>query len=346
MAVFFLTSLSLSSSSSVSFSNLAKYPNFESNITLYGDAKVVNGRYAIQLTRSVGSSSGRVMFIKPIKLVEGKPQKLVSFTTYFTFSLSTVNGDGLAFVMVPSTFRVQKFCNCSFGLPLKSENGKTKVVAVKFNTLKDLKNESLVKVHVGIDVGNLVSTKESNSQSIFHLGLKSGNKLSAWIDYEAGSKRLEVRLSQFGDIKPSDSLLWYPIDMSKMWKDEKAFIGLSTSNVNSNSSQTCFLYSWSFEQRHVPQWMHSEPLDPKIFAKNSKPEKAKKGKDCAMRVVAAMIFGIACGALAAFIVLYTWTIHCTRSPVMPEEYVVQQSVDFEYKKVQVLVDKAIEDGKQ
>lgn len=333
------------SNSSFAFAEFGKDPKLLSNIAFYGDAKVVNGGgYAVQLTNSVSSGAGRVMYKKPIKLVEGKPQKLVSFSTYFSFSVSPGNSDVLAFVMVPSSFSVNKFCNCSFGLNLGMGKGKAKVLAVKFYTLRDAKNDSLINVHAGIDVGSLVSAKVSNTSTI-NLALSNGNKSHAWIDYEAGSRRLEVRLSQFGDFRPSDPLFWYPIDMSKMWEDDEAFVGLSASSWN--SSQDCLLYSWSFEQRHIPQWMHSEPLDPKAFAKNTKTPTVQKRKDCLMRVLAALIFGAACGALAAFTGLYLWTIFGNKRPVVPEEYAVQvQPVDFEYKKVKIVVDKAaIEDGK-
>lgn len=339
---FFSRASSADSNSSFSFAEFGKNPKLESNIAFYGDAKVVNGGYAVQISSSSSSSAGRVMYKKPIKLVEGKPQKLVSFSTYFSFFVSPGNGDGLAFVMVPSAFDVNKFCNCSFGLSLGLEKSKFKVIAVKFYALRDAKNDELVNVRVGIDVGSLVSAKVSNSSTI-NLALHTGNKSHAWIDYEAGSKRLEVRLSKIGDSKPSDPLLWYPIDLSKMWEDEEAFVGLSASSWN--FSQTSLLYSWSFEERHIPQWMHSEPLDPQAFAKSSKHLRVQKRKDCLIRVLAAMIFGAACGALAAFIGLYLWTIFGNRRPVVPEEYAVQP-VGFEYKKVKVVVDKAIKDGKQ
>jgi hypothetical protein len=58
-----------------------------------------------------------------------------------------------------------------------------------------------------------------------------------------------------------------------------------------------------------------------------------------------MTFGAACGALAAFTVLYLWTIFGNRRPVAPEEFSMQP-MDCEYKKVQIVVDKAFEDGKK
>ncbi|KAJ4704535.1 L-type lectin-domain containing receptor kinase VIII.2-like [Melia azedarach] len=336
------SSFSAEQSSSFSFKSFGKDPTFESNIALYGDSKVVNGGYSVQLTNSVRSSSGRVMYKKPIKLVGGNPRNLASFSTNFSFSISKESGDGLAFVMAPNGFNFRMAGNSSFGLSIGSDKSKFRVVAVEFDTLRDVDYGDLNENHVGIDVGSLVSVKVTNVSSE-NILLNSNKKLNSWIDYEASSKRLEVRLSQSHTTKPVDPLLSYPIDLSKMWNDEEVFVGLSSSN--GNSTQTCYLYSWSFKLRHIPHWMHSQPLDPQTFAKNSKtPQPLPKRSDCLLRVLAALISGAACGALGATVVLYLWTIFTNRRPVVPEEFVVHP-VDFDYNKVKIVLDKAVKDGK-
>ncbi|KAJ6755818.1 LEGUME LECTIN BETA DOMAIN PROTEIN [Salix purpurea] len=302
-----LKTINAGSSYSFSFDSFDKNPNFRSNIALYGDAKVAGNGSSLQLTRSVSSSAGRVMYKQPIKLVEGISGNMVSFSTNFSFLMSRDDGDGLAFLLVPGGFNVRMFDNSPFGLNLGSERS--------------------------VKVRNVSSND---------MVLNSGKRLHSWIDYEAGSKRLEVRLSQSGDMKPIDPLLSYPLDLSNMWNDERVLIGLSSSN--GNSSQTCFLYSWSLKLRHVPQWMHSEPLDPRDFAKRAKPVLAQKKSGCILKMLAAMIFGSACGALGAFMVLYLWTIFGNRRPIVPEECSVHPG-DFEFKKVKVVVDKAVQDGK-
>ncbi|KAJ6778225.1 LEGUME LECTIN BETA DOMAIN PROTEIN [Salix koriyanagi] len=295
-----LKTINAGSSYSFSFESFDKNPNFQSNIALYGDAKVAGNGSSLQLTRSVSSSAGRVMYKQPIKLVEAH-----------------------------------------LGLNLGSERSGPKFVAVEFDTKRDAEYGDLNDNHVGIDVGAFVSVKVRNVSSN-DMVLNSGKRLHSWIDYEAGSKRLEVRLSQSGDMKPIDPLLSYPLDLSNMWNDERVLIGLSSSN--GNSSQTCYLYSWSLKLRHVPQWMHSEPLDPRDFAKRAKPVLAQKKNGCILKMLAAMIFGSACGALGAFMVLYLWTIFGNRRPIVPEECSVHPG-DFEFKKVKVVVDKAVQDGK-
>ncbi|BAT97275.1 hypothetical protein VIGAN_09066900 [Vigna angularis var. angularis] len=174
------------------------------------------------------------------------------------------------------------------------------------------------------------------------LALTSGENMHAWIDYEASSRRLEVRLSQHGKSRPSVPLLWRSIDLSNVLKENEMFAGFSS--VKGNYSQACFLYSWSFVLRSFPHSMHSEPLDPKVFVKSTESPVVKQRSDCFLRVLAAMIFGTGCGALTAFIVLYLWTIFGNKRAVVPEE-TVMQPVDVEYRKVKIVVDKTIQDSK-
>ncbi|KAH7553785.1 hypothetical protein ACOSQ2_029654 [Xanthoceras sorbifolium] len=340
LLIFHFKVLAADPSSSFSFKSFDKDPSFESSIALYGDAKLVNGGYSVQLTNSASSNAGRVVYKKPIKLVEGNPRKLASFSTNFSFSMSNESGDGLAFVMVPSGFRFSELGNGSFGFSMGREKSKFRVVTVEFDTSRDAKYGDLNENHVG----SLLSIKVGNVSS-HNMLLNSGKKLNSWIDYEASSTRLEVRLSHSGDIKPVDPLVSYPIDLSKIWNGEEVFLGLSSSN--GNSTQMCYVYSWSFKLRHVPHWMHSQPLDPKAFAKNTKtPPVVPKQSDCLLRVLAALIVGTSCGALGASVVLYLWTIFANRRPVVPEECAVHP-VDYEYKKFNIVVDKAVEhDGKK
>ncbi|XP_021289211.1 L-type lectin-domain containing receptor kinase VIII.2 [Herrania umbratica] len=342
--IFHFKILAADQSSSFSFKSFGKDPNFVSNIALYGDARVANDGSWVQLTNSVGGSAGKVMYKKPIKLVEGKVRNFASFSTYFSFSMSHENGDGLAFVMVPRSFNVNVLDNSSFGVSLGLEKSNRGAVAVEFDTFKDAKYGDLNGNHVGVDVGSLVSVKARNLSSA-NLVLNNGEKLHSWIDYEASSKRLEIRLNQSSSTRPEDPLLSYSIDLSKLWNDEDLFVGLSSSNRN--SSQTCFIYSWNFKLRQVPNWMHSQPLDPEAVAKNPKPmTTAHKSSNCFWRVLAVFIFGGACGALTASCVLYLWTILGDRRPVAPEECGVHP-VDFEYKKFKVAVDEeAVKVGKK
>ncbi|KAL2484785.1 Concanavalin A-like lectin family protein [Abeliophyllum distichum] len=322
MALFLLMNLYLKvqaedpQNKSFAFKNFGEDSHFESQLALYGDAKVVNG------SMSVVSSVGSVVYKKPIKVVEGNKRKMLSFSMYFVFSMSRDNGERLAFVMTPNGFPLNVFEGGSIWL---LGERKFRFLAVAFDTLSN---------HVGVDIDSLISVKVSNVSSI-NLVLNSGKRLQCWIDYVAVSKRLEVRLSKLSDIRPVDPLISYPIDLSRMWKEDEVFVGISSSS--GNSSQKCNVYSWSFRTRSTPQWMHSEPLDPEAFrVKGEVVVDVHKRSDCGLRILAALIFGIGCGALGAFIVMFFWTIFGNRHPVVPQEFAMQPK-EFEYKGSNVAV---------
>lgn len=326
---------------SFGFGNFGKDSNFESQLALYGDAKVVND--GIQMSGSKGFSAGRILNKKPIKLVDGNPRTMVSFSMHFVFSLSRENGDGFAFVMLPVGYPFDVFDGGLFGL---LGGRKMKFLAVEFDTFMDEKYGDVNGNHVGVDLSSFVSVKVRNVSSVKLGSMNSGEKLQSWIDYEASSKRLEVRLSKLGDIRPVDPLLSCPIDMSQMWKEDELFVGLSSSS--GNSTQKCNIYSWSFKTRTTPQWMHSEPLDPQAFAVKKQEMKVQSRSDCALRILGALLMATGCGALGAFIVVIVWIILGSRRPVAPEDNpaVLEHKKEFdEYKKFIVVVDKAMEDGK-
>ncbi|KAL2336970.1 hypothetical protein Fmac_011416 [Flemingia macrophylla] len=325
--------------SSFSFTDFEKDPNFKSSVGLYGNAKVVNDGSEVRLAGDGGS----VMYKKPIELVHSGARELVSFSTYFGFSINLDSGmNGLAFAMVPTGVQGEVFGNSSYGFSFGVKESEYNVISVQFNASREGRNGGYTGCNVAINVGSSVPVKTINASSVIR-GLKSEGKLHAWIDYEASSKRLEVRLNQYGQSKPTDPLLWHLIDLSNVWGAEEMYAGFST--LKGSSSRSCFIYSWSFIVRHFPHWMHSEPLDPKVLAKNTETPAVKSRSDCLLRVLAAMIFGAGCGALTAFVVLYLWTIFGNKRPVVPEEYAMQP-VDFEYKKVNIVVDKTIKDAQE
>ncbi|KAF8394980.1 hypothetical protein HHK36_018919 [Tetracentron sinense] len=340
--VFYFVTLAAKPLSSFSLKKFDKNHSFESEIALFGDAEIVDGGSSVELTRPSISSAGILMYKKPLKFVEGNPRKPISFSTYFSFSISPQNGDGIAFVILPKDSPPKLFDRSSFGISPWLGKRESGVLAVEFDTFMDSKLGDPNGNHVGIDVDSLVSVKVSNVSSI-NLVLNSGEKLQSWIDYDASSKRIEVRLSKLGTVRPFDPLLSYLIDLSEMWKEEEVLVGLSSSN--GNSSQTSIVYSWSFRLRRVPSWMHSQPLDPRVFSDHSKPLTVHDKSVCLLRILTGLLFGIGCGALAASIVYVLWSIFINRRPLVPAEYPVHP-VEFAYKTIKVVVEKATKDGKK
>ncbi|KAG6427538.1 hypothetical protein SASPL_111784 [Salvia splendens] len=259
------------------FKNIGKVSNFKSQLALFGDAMVGGDNFSVQIGVS---TAGRFVSKEPLNLVQEKSRQLVSFSNYFSFSMSGVDGDGLAFVMLPSQFPLNVFDDGEMGF-LKERM--MKFLAIEFDTFKCYVNGN----HVGIDVGSPVSAKVSNVSS-FNLVLNGGEKLQAWVDYEASSKRFEVRLNKFGLSRLIDPLLTYSIDLSKMWGSENVV-----------------------------------PLDPQQSVGKEEERKVHTRSDCSVRIIFALAFGTGYGALGAFLVLILWSMLGDRRPIVPEELVAQ-----------------------
>ncbi|KZV18534.1 L-type lectin-domain containing receptor kinase VIII.2 [Dorcoceras hygrometricum] len=326
---FCLQAWAADSNGSFSFKNFGEDSNFTSQLVLYGVAKVDTGSSSIQLSGSGVTGAGRIALKNPIDLGDTGLRKKVSFSMYYVFSLPGKNGGGLAFYMVPGGYLLNPF-----------DERKHQFLAIEFDAFKDDKYGDVNDNHVGVDVDSLVSVKVSNVSSI-HLELNSGEKLQAWIDYEASSERFEVRLSNLGADRPVEPLLIYSMDLSKMWEGMDVSVGVSS--LSGNSSHSCNIYSLRFELRTVPQWMHSEPLDPNEFMHKGEEVRDSRRNHCALKILTALILGTGFGALGAFFILSVWTVLGKRRPVVPEEYDVQPD-ESEYKKFSVSADKAGEDG--
>ncbi|KAL9243449.1 hypothetical protein vseg_017335 [Gypsophila vaccaria] len=239
--------------------------------------------------------------------------KNASFGTYFVFSVGG-GGGVVAFEIVPRGGLIVE-------LEVETRGGEYVIVRIKLG-------------------GQLVKVK------VF------GEKLQCWIDFEASSKRVEVRVNKWGVARPNNATVFHLMDLdldlpSRLLSNQGVFVALSSRNVkvnmNTNTTGECRLYSWSFKIRRVPTWMHSQPLDPQglrkkgadevVVVTTTRKEMMHRRGDCIVRLVTALVFGTGCGAMGAFIVLCVWSVFVTKRPsvVVPEECVV------DYEKVKVVV---------
>ncbi|KHN17863.1 L-type lectin-domain containing receptor kinase S.4 [Glycine soja] len=196
--------------------------------------------------------------------------------------------------------------------------------------------------HVSIDVGSHVSVAIANVSDL-NLVLNNGEKLQAWVDYEASSKVLEVRLSKWGEQKPSDPIVSHDIDFSKIWGKNPVIAALSSSN-GAHSVQVVSVYSWRVSLKKVSNGLHSLPADPHSNNNNNKFEDEHKKSVCPLTVLAWVIFGTGCVALVTFVVLFMWVIFFQKGE---EESLVKipdhPSSDVRYERIDVAVDKNAHD---
>ncbi|KAK3031042.1 hypothetical protein RJ639_035073, partial [Escallonia herrerae] len=314
--------------SSLSLQPLPKNPsNFDPQIALFGDAIFINSdpTRSVRLTRPAPSSSGLLLHGKPFRFL-----KPTSFSTDFTFSISPQTRVGLALIIARSDFpsKFSSKTETPFGL-----HGENRFLEIEF--------DKLVNGNVGVGVSGPKSASISNA-SLANVGVK----LQSWVDYDASSKRLEVRLGGFGSSRPYDPLLAYPIDLAGMWEGEEVVVGLSS--FSGHSVQSSSVYSWSFRVRSVPKSMHSQPINPQGYTNEfvEEQERVQKKSGCALGVISGLFFATGCGVLAAIVLLILWAMFVDKNLIIPADDGSVHPVDFSYEKINVIVEKSLEDVKK
>ncbi|KDP39264.1 hypothetical protein JCGZ_01021 [Jatropha curcas] len=216
------------------------------NLTLLGDSYLRNG--AVGLTRDVtvpSTSSGTVIYNDPISFFDPESNKTASFSTKFTFSINNVSpasfGDGFTFFLSQDNQTIGS-AGGFLGLVNSSQSSNNKFVAIEFDTRLDPHFNDPNDNHVGLDVDNLdsIKTADPNSQDI---DLKSGNSITAWINYKNDLKVLNVFLS-YSNSKPSKPLLGVDIDLFGHLKEDM-YVGFSGSTEG--STELHLIESWSFK---------------------------------------------------------------------------------------------------
>ncbi|XP_074358859.1 putative L-type lectin-domain containing receptor kinase S.7 [Apium graveolens] len=241
--LFFLKNPSLISAQITNFN----FPSFESHesISFLGDSYLRNG--VIGLTKQLNvpsSSSGTIIYNHPIEFSNQDFTHIASFATCFSFSISNVNpasfGDGLAFFISPNNQTLGS-PGGYLGLVNSTLLTKNKFVAVEFDTRLDLHFNDPNENHIGLDIDSLNSIKTADLFSI-GIDLKSGNLITAWIDYKNVDKSLKVFLS-YSSAKPVEPVLVVDVDLSEYLREFR-YVGFSASTEG--STEIHLLENWSF----------------------------------------------------------------------------------------------------
>ncbi|XP_022734613.1 probable L-type lectin-domain containing receptor kinase S.7 [Durio zibethinus] len=216
------------------------------NLTLLGDSHLKTG--VIGLTRELGvpcSSSGSFIYGKPIRFFDQESNITASFSTTFSFAINNVNprsfGDGLTFFLSPDNQTLGS-PGGYLGLVNSSALTKNKFLAIEFDTKLDTQFNDPNENHVGLDINELNSIKTADAL-LQDIDLKSGNLITAWIDYKNDLRVLNVFLS-YSTLKPPTPLLSVDIDFSAYLKEDM-FVGFSASTEG--STEVHLIENWSFK---------------------------------------------------------------------------------------------------
>ncbi|KAG6553263.1 hypothetical protein Mapa_004997 [Marchantia paleacea] len=241
---------------------------------------------------------GQVFFPTPVQLLDPDSNKTYSFSTSFTFSLSSPmrlrTGDGFVFLLAanPSLVPLE---NGTFGCFPLGRKSATPIVAVEFDTSVSKYLFDMNDNHVGINV-NYVESLRAQDAGVVGIELASGLLITSWIDYHHILKVLEVRLSYYkvGGAKPPNPLLKLPIDLSGTWSP-KMYVGFST-QVYHGSEQACNIYSWSLKTFIETQLPPPPPAPQPLAPEYNETTKANSTTWAHRTVELGKLIGVAVGA--------------------------------------------------
>ncbi|KAF6175994.1 hypothetical protein GIB67_032617 [Kingdonia uniflora] len=292
-------------------------------VVMLGDTQILNQPSSIKLSGSLNSTNqGTIIYKYPIKL-------LSSFSSYFSFSIHQQDFNGLDFFILPSSTQNQ--------IQIQTKN-KTRLISTEFHTFNVSFSNNVVAA-VGMDISTMESGKFINATTI-EMPIYTHDIMHSWIDYDASSKRLEIRLSKSGTKRPFYPTVSY--FTQQLWNQKDVFVGLAS--FGRNSTQSCIIYSWSFRVRSVPYWMHSQPRDPRVRNQShSHPNIVQPNVPsnvCLLRVFTALLLGIGCGALASYVMLlFMRLVFVDGTPTVANKEYAVHPLEFGYEKLKIALDK-------
>ncbi|KAF5191960.1 L-type lectin-domain containing receptor kinase VIII.1 [Thalictrum thalictroides] len=225
--------------------DFASFSSFR-NFTLLGDSYLRNG--VVGLTKELGvpsSSSGSVICTSPVPFFDSETNISASFSTRFSFSIKNINpssyGDGLAFFVSPNNYTLGSSGGYLGLVNSSSQLTNNKFLAIEFDTRLDPLFSDPNDNHIGLDINSLISVKTADVSSR-GIDLKSGNSITAWIDYDNHFKILKVWMS-YSSFKPENPVLSVDIDLSLHFQDFM-YVGFSASTEG--STEVHLIQDWRF----------------------------------------------------------------------------------------------------
>ncbi|KAL4272769.1 hypothetical protein GQ457_13G010620 [Hibiscus cannabinus] len=234
----------------------------QNNITLYGDAFFRNHGFSLTqettcLPPSSPSDIGRALYVYPVRFLDLKTKAAASFSCRFSFSIIPNPicpfGDGFVFLIASDAGSVS-FSSGHMGLPQSDNSGsQDSFFAVEFDTSFNPSVGDINGNHIGVDVNSVVSVVSVDVTSK-GVDLKSGKKITAWIEYKDSAKLILIWLS-YSSVKPPTPVLVAQLDLSNHFK-EYMHVGFSASNGQGSAMHV--VEHWRFKTFST----YKPPVDP------------------------------------------------------------------------------------
>jgi hypothetical protein len=162
-----------------------------------GNPVLANGRQVLRLNLSENDRLGSAFLTQPLG------NSSLSFSTAFSFQITRVPdyepGDGLTFVLQGQGPDAIGGDGWQLGY-----GGITPSLAVEFDTYNNGTDDQSNSNHVAIDVNGVLGTVSQYNN--LTTPMNNGAVWYAWVDYDGGARRLEVRLAET-EVRPERPIL-------------------------------------------------------------------------------------------------------------------------------------------
>jgi serine/threonine protein kinase len=259
------------------------------NLTMDGTATVTPGGL-LELTNGTLQLKGHAFHPTPLRFREGGGTGtgigvVRSFSTSFVFGILSAYPDmsahGIVFVVSPTTDFATALASQYLGLVNVTSNGdeRNRIFGVELDTLQQDEFRDINDNHVGVDINGLISLQASDAGyydgegSFKNLTLISHDEMRVWVDYDAGSNRVNVTLAPLAVAnKPSKPLISAIYNLSSVITDT-AYVGFSSATGSFNSRH--YVLGWSFAMDNVSAPAIDIAKLPKLPRENTKAGRSK-----------------------------------------------------------------------
>lgn len=199
---------------------------------------------------------GHTFYANPIRFKNSTDGDVFSFSSQFVFGIIPENPlfpfHGMTFAIMPSKAVIEASSSQHLGLFNRTTDGNASnhVVALEFDTFKNIELGDMDGNHVGLDINSVVSVYATpagyyDEKGVFtNLTLSSSQEIRAWVDYDGVKKRLDVTLAPLLNKKPSKPLASLPKDLTPFLLEEM-FVGFTS--ATGVLLQTYYVVAWSFQ---------------------------------------------------------------------------------------------------
>ncbi|XP_010905487.1 L-type lectin-domain containing receptor kinase IX.1 [Elaeis guineensis] len=256
----------------------------EPNLNFSGDATF--GNNAIQLTKAqwgsqIGNSSGSATYPQRVPLWDKVSGMLANFTTNFSFAFDkgeTDNGgDGLAFFLSPFPFEAPPNSRGG-GFGLFNATSENNVVAVEFDSYRNLEFNDTFTIHVGIDIRSLRSKK----QLYLNNGIERIVQFNASVGYDAITRNLSIFVSNASDPRMN----WSLSDVVDLRDYLPEYVTIGFSGSTGASIELHSIYAWEF---------NSSNLSSQDLAPNAGPSPSNETSVAKKKSKMGLVVGLAVG---------------------------------------------------